>query len=208
MLVSRRSLLSLVGASMAGAALAPALADSLLPPLSAMMSPRTYGSPTAPVTVEEFFSLTCTHCARFANEVMPEITTKLITPGKVRFLYHDYPLDQVAMTACMVARALPPERYEPFCLALFASQNDWAFDPEGGNSTAALGKEALLAGLSPDRFKAVVADDALRQAIAAQQQKDTEQYHIDATPTFRCGTKQHSGELSFKEFCDFAGVKA
>ncbi len=208
MRVSRRSLLSIVGAGLGAAALRPAFAADILPPLSAMLAPRFYGSPTAPVTVDEFFSLTCTHCARFANEVMPEITAKLITPGKVRFLYHDYPLDQVAMTACMVARALPAERYEPFCLALFANQDSWAFAPEGGNSTAALSKEALLAGLSSDRFQAVVADDALRQAIAAQQQKDTEHYHIDATPTFRCGTKQHSGELSFQQFCDFAGVKA
>jgi protein-disulfide isomerase len=185
-----------------------ARADDLLPPLDEMLAPRTFGSPTAPILVEEFFSLTCTHCARFSNEVMPEITEKLVTPGKVRFLYHDYPLDQVAMTACMVARALPRERYEPFCSALFASQDHWAFAPDGGNSTDALAREALLAGLSRPRFDAAVADDALRQAIAAQQQKDTDTYHIDSTPTFRCNGRQHAGELSFQEFVDYTGAKA
>lgn len=205
MQISRRSLLAIAGLAVSGGRVR---ADDLLPPLAAMLVPRTYGDPKAPIVIEEFFSLTCTHCAAFSNEVMPDITTKLIDTGKLQFLYHDYPLDQIAMTACMVARALPPARYEPFCAALFASQDHWAFAPDGGNSTDALAKEALLAGLPRPRFDAAVADDALRQAIASQQQKDTELYKIEATPTFRCNGRQHSGEMSYAEFVDFAGVKA
>ena len=74
-------------------------------------TPRTLGDAAAKVTVLEFFSLTCTHCAAFARETMPQIEKELIAPGKVRFVYHDYPLDQVALTAAMVARYLPPDRY-------------------------------------------------------------------------------------------------
>ena len=69
---------------------------------------RSLGDPAAKVTVQEFFSLTCTHCAAFAQETMPEIEKTLIAPGKLRFVYHDFPLDQVALTAAMVARYLPP----------------------------------------------------------------------------------------------------
>src|SRR5579885_2596613 len=86
---------------------------------------RSLGSPTAKVTVTEFFSLTCIHCAAFARETMPEIEKDLIQPGKVRFVYHDFPLDQVALTAAMVARYLPPAQYYPFVGALFASQDRW-----------------------------------------------------------------------------------
>ena len=74
-------------------------------------TPRTLGDAAAKVTVMEFFSLTCTHCAAFARETMPQIEKELIAPGKVRFVYRDFPLDQVALTAAMVARYLPPDRY-------------------------------------------------------------------------------------------------
>ncbi len=71
-------------------------------------SERSLGDPAAKVTVHEFFSLTCTHCAAFARGTMPEVEKDLIASGKVRFVYHDFPLDQVALTAAMVARSLPP----------------------------------------------------------------------------------------------------
>ena len=77
--------------------------------------------------MNEFFSLTCTHCAAFARETMPQVKKDLIDTGKVRWVFHDFPLDQVALTAAMVARYLPPDRYEPFINALFASQDRWAF---------------------------------------------------------------------------------
>ena len=77
----------------------------------------------------------------------------LIDTGKVRYIFRDFPLDQVALTAAMVARALPPERYEPFILALFASQDRWAF-ARGVNSTEELAKMAALAGMPRDVFDA------------------------------------------------------
>ncbi len=175
--------------------------------MAPFMSERSFGDPKAPVTVQEFFSLTCTHCAAFAREEMPQITAKLVDTGKVRFVYHDYPLDQIALTAAMVARALPPERYEPFISALFASQDRWAFAPEGGNSTDALAKMAALAGLGRASFDAVVANDALKQAILTAQQLATDQYKIDSTPTFLCNGKTHSGDLEFDAFVAFTGVK-
>ena len=85
---------------------------------------RTLGDPAAKVTVQEFFSLTCSHCAAFAKGTMPQIEKDLIEPGKVRFVFHDFPLDQVALTAAMVARYLPPTQYYPFVSALFANMFD------------------------------------------------------------------------------------
>ena len=74
---------------------------------------RALGDPSAKVVITEYFSLTCTHCAAFAKETMPKIEKDLIQPGKVRFVFHDFPLDQVALTAAMVARYLPPNQVLP-----------------------------------------------------------------------------------------------
>ena len=108
--ITRRSLLTVASAI----SLAPAFAHAE----SAWMGERAIGSPAAKVTVLEFFSLTCTHCAHFANTTFPKVKSDLIDTGKVRYVYRDFPLDQVALTAAMVARTLPAERYEPFVNAL------------------------------------------------------------------------------------------
>ncbi|MBV9735092.1 MAG: DsbA family protein [Acidisphaera sp.] len=195
--IRRQFLLGVVGAlAFPGLVRAQAATDSRL-------GERAFGHPDAKATVTEFFSLTCTHCAAFQREVMPKITAELIDTGRLRFLYRDFPLDQVALTAAMVARALPPERYEAFISALFASQDRWAFAPEGGNSTEALAKMAALAGMPRPVFDATIADDKLKQAILAGQQQAETQYHIDSTPSFLCNGKTRSGEMGYGEFVQF-----
>jgi protein-disulfide isomerase len=190
--ISRRTLLSIVAAG----SLAPGLAWAADDPRK---TERSFGHPDAKVTVSEFFSLTCTHCAHFANDVMPQVTKELVDTGKVRFVYHDFPLDQVALTAAMVARALPPERYEPFIAALFASQDRWAF-ARGADTIGELSKLAALAGLSQDTFNATIADTAFRNWIVAQQTADQKQYGIDSTPTFLIGGKTYPGALEYDAF--------
>jgi protein-disulfide isomerase len=192
---SRRSLLAVVG----GLAATPAFAGAE----DARESERSFGRPDAPSVVTEFFSLTCTHCAAFSREVMPQVTTELINTGKLRIIYRDFPLDQVALMAAMVARALPPERYEPFIAALFASQDRWAF-AQGVNSTAELAKMAALAGMARSVFDATIADTGLKNWIIAQQQQAETQFHVDSTPTFVAGDRTHPGEMSYSEFAKFA----
>jgi protein-disulfide isomerase len=162
-------------------------------------APRTLGDSAAKVTVMEFFSLTCTHCAGFARETMPLIEKELIAPGKVRFVYHDFPLDQVALTAAMVARYLPPNRYYPFVNALFANLDRWAF-ARGVNSTEELWKMAALAGMSRPTFDQAVADIDLRDWILKQQQADRDQWKIDATPSFVINGQKYAGEMNFDAF--------
>jgi len=160
---------------------------------------RSLGDPSAKVTVTEFFSLTCTHCAAFARGTMPQIEKELIDPGKVRFVYRDFPLDQVALTAAMVARYLPPNRYYPFISALFANQYRWAF-ARGINTTDELWKMAALAGLSRTTFEKAIADTDLRSWILAQQQADQDRWKIDSTPSFLVNDKTYSGEMDFDAF--------
>jgi protein-disulfide isomerase len=187
----RRTLLSLVALT----GLSPALARAE----DARLAERAIGKPDAKTQVIELFSLTCTHCAAFAQETFPQVKAKLIDTGKVRYIFHDFPLDQVALTAAMVARALPPERYEPFIGALFASQDHWAF-AQGVNSTDELWKLAALAGMSRTTFDATLADTALRNAILAQQKEDATRWNVDSTPSFVINGQMHTGEMNYDTF--------
>lgn len=198
MKLTRRSTLSLAGA----AALLPsvAVADAV-PPTETQ---RSLGSPNAPVTVEEFFSLTCPHCAEFATTVMPEIKTKLIDTGKVRFVFHDYPLDQIALKAAQVSRYLPLASYYPFIEALFAAQNNWAFKP-GVDYKTAIFAYAALAGMGLPLYNQAWDDEALGNWILKGQQEAEQLDGVSATPTFLINGKKYEGAT---DYTTFAGLIA
>jgi protein-disulfide isomerase len=197
MIFSRRFLLTVVPAGFAGGLVAratPARADDVDP-----KAERFIGKPDAKVTVGEYFSLTCTHCATFAATTFLEIKKNLIDKGVVRWVFNDYPLDQVALTASMVARHLPVDRYEPFINALFASQNRWAFG-RGGDPTEELWKIAGLAGMSRTTFDKAIGDKQLRDWIIEQQKADSDEWKIDSTPSFVVNHRKYAGEMSYEAF--------
>ena len=197
--ISRRTLLSVGGLVVAGGAVGvwrymnepppgsklPA-AITAAPPTPAgdpRMAERGLGRADAKVVVTEWFSMTCPHCAAFHRDSLPRIKSELIDTGKMRMVFRDFPLDQAALTAAMVSRALPAERYEPFVAALLASQDRWAFNRQA-NPTEELAKMAALAGLGRDAFNAVIADQGLKNAILKGQEEGDKTYKIDSTPSF------------------------
>jgi protein-disulfide isomerase len=188
---SRRFLLSAVPALAIAPAAAWAADDT--------RSERSVGKPDAKTVVNEYFSLTCTHCAAFSKETLPQVQTNLIDTGKVRWVFHDYPLDQVALTAAMVARYLPIDRYEPFINALFATQDRWAFN-RSTEPTDQLWKTAALAGMSRPTFDKAIADTGLRDWIVQTQQADTDKWKIDSTPSFVINGQKYAGEMSYDTF--------
>jgi protein-disulfide isomerase len=192
MLLTRRILLCTATAG----ALAPRLAKAAANP---QQTDRTVGKHDAKVTVQEFFSLTCTHCADFANQTFPQVRKQLIDTGKVFWIFRDFPLDQVALLAAQVARYLPPERYEPFVLALFANQDRWAF-AEGVNSKDELWKTAALAGMSQATFDKAVADTGLRDWILQQRANAQKEWSIDSTPSFVINGQKFAGEMPYSAF--------
>lgn len=197
MQITRRSILSLVGTAAIAPSFAPGLALADAGP--ATETERAIGSPSAPVTVQEFFSLTCPHCGEFATDTMPQIKTKLIDTGKVRFIYHDFPLDQVALKAAQVARYLPAEEYYPFVEALYASQSDWAFQ-QGEDYHARIFKYAALAGMDQATYDKAWNDAALGQWILNGQQEAEKLYNIDATPSFIINGKKIPGAMDYDTF--------
>ena len=198
----RAGLLAVTGAGIAGwrvpaGAAQPAADDP-------RFAERSLGRADAPVTVTEFYSLTCPHCAAFQRETFPRVKAELIDTGKVRVVFWDFPLDQVALTASMVARSLPPERYEPFTGILMATQDHWAF-ARGVNSTEELAKKAALAGLPREAFNRAIADTELKTWILQRQDEAQKTYAINSTPSFVFagkGTKIHreSGSIGYDDF--------
>ncbi|MBR0673435.1 DsbA family protein [Neoroseomonas soli] len=187
----RRTLLAAAGAMTA----VPVLAQTTDPRLGE----RSMGRADAPVTVQEFFSLTCSHCGAFHREVWPQVKAELVNTGRVRMVWRDFPLDQIALRAHAVARAFPADRYEAFLTALFATQDRWAY-ARGIDHKAEIGKIAALAGMAPAAFEAAWADDDLARAILAQRQQGEREYNIQATPTFVFGRRVVSGNIPFDRF--------
>jgi protein-disulfide isomerase len=160
---------------------------------------RSVGKPDAKTTAIEFFSLTCSHCAAFAVETMPKVKSDLVDTGKVRWVYHDYPLDQIALLAARIARYLPVDRYEPFVNALLATQDRWAFARDV-NHTEELWKTAGLAGMNRATFDKAVADEDLKNWILKEQQADQDKWKIDSTPSFVINGIKYSGEMRYEAF--------
>lgn len=194
--VTRRRILSVVAAGTVAHSLgaaAPAFAQD------ATQTERSIGNPDAKNTVMEFFSLTCSHCAAFHSGTMPQVRKELVETGLVRIVYRDYPLDQVALTAAMVARSLPAERYDPFITALLATQDRWVYN-RGVNPVEELWKMAGLAGMSRPMFDKAIADTTLRDWILRQQQADQDKWKIDSTPSFVINGQKYSGGMTFEAF--------
>lgn len=179
-----------------------AKAQTAVPELAEMMAERAAGPATAPITVVEHFSLTCGHCASFHIQTLPRIKAELIATGRLRLIYRDFPLDRVSLAAHMVARAMPPERYEPFVDTLFRTQSQWAGarDPIG-----ALAQVAALAGMGRPRFDAVLADEALQRAVLDVRLKAEQEDRVEGTPTFIASTgRRASGAITFERFLELA----
>jgi protein-disulfide isomerase len=196
MLISRRSILSIVGATSLMPGVAWADSGTAIPPTE---TERSIGSPNAPVTVEEFFSLTCPHCGEFATVTMPKVKANFVDTGKVRFIYHDFPLDQIALKAAQVSRYLPVAEYYPFIEALFASQSDWAFQ-QGEDYHARIFKYAALAGMDQTTYDKAWNDTALGQWILNGQQEAEQVDKINATPTFIINGQKHPGAMDYDTF--------
>jgi protein-disulfide isomerase len=164
---------------------------------------RSVGRPDARVTVTEFFSLTCGHCAAFHRETWPRVRNELVAQGRVRVVFRDFPLDRLALVAHAVARALPPERYDAFLTLLFAQQDRWAFARNVDN-LAEIARIAAIAGLNRDGFEAAVNDMELQRWILEQRLAAEQQHRIASTPSFVFGSRLVAGAIPFARFAELA----
>ncbi len=142
---------------------------------------KTLGSANAPVTVVEYSSLGCPHCAAWNVEVFPHLKADYIDKGKVRFIARDFPLDQVAAAAAMLARCAPDDKYFDMTDLFFTTQDRWHVSQ---NSVDALFNLVKQAGFTHESFEACLKDQKLLDGITNERKRASEKFHVDATPTF------------------------
>ena len=161
------------------------------------------GPAEAKVVVVEYASMTCGHCAAFHKEVFPQIKTKYIDTNKIRFIMREFPLDNLAAAASMLARCAPAEKVYPMVDMLFATQADWAFAQ--GNPVPKLFEIAKQAGFTQDSFDKCLTNQKLLDQINMQRTRGSEQFGVSATPSFFInGKKLQAGPTlaAFEEMID------
>ncbi len=151
------------------------------------------GKADAKVTIVEYMSMTCPHCARFHNETYDAIKTKYVDSGQVRFVLREFPFDPRAAAAFMLARCAPEGQYFPMISMLFKQQEQWAAAPNGRDALLQMSK---LAGFTQESFEACLTNQKLLDDVQATMQKGDKDFGVKATPTFFVNGKKYSGEMS------------
>ena len=199
----RRDVLGLITCGLGLAALArawPALAQHKKGPaevsVDELMKPGplpelSLGSADAPITVVEYASMTCGHCAHFHTTVFPLLKEKYIDTGKVHFIMREFPLDNLAVAASMLARCAGGDKTFPLISALFAKQEEWAF--VRGDPRPELLKLVKQAGFTQESFDKCLTDQKLLDDIYAIRARASETFGVDATPTFFINGKKLAG---------------
>jgi protein-disulfide isomerase len=155
------------------------------------------GKPDAPVTIIEYASLTCPHCAAFETETLPKIQKNWIDTGKAKLVYRNFPFDKPGLQAAMVASCAPPERYFNFIEVLFQQQAQWA---AAQDPTAALARIAKLGGMSDQQFQTCLANKDLENKIVAQRLAGEKEYGVGSTPTFFINARKIVGAQEYEKF--------
>ena len=132
--------------------------------LAVLPGDHVLGDPKASVTLIEYASLTCPHCAHFSTQILPEVKKKWIDTGKVKLIYRDFPLDQVAAKAAQIAECAGKDRYFGVIDLIFSNQQSWA---TASDPIADLAKPLRIAGLGESEIKACLANEAMSNAVIA-----------------------------------------
>jgi protein-disulfide isomerase len=157
------------------------------------------GPANAPITITEFASMTCPHCAAFNADVFPKIKSAYIDTGKIRYVFREFPLDIKAAAGSMLSRCIAKDdagKYFAVTDMLFKQQGDWVMK----NTTETLTRIGKQAGLSQQAVDDCLKDQALLDKIEADQKFASEVLKVNSTPTFFINGEMIKGETSFEEF--------
>ena len=163
--------------------------------LAVQPNDHVQGDPKAPITLIEYASFTCPHCAHFSVAVLPELKKKWIDTGKVKLIYRDFPLDQTALKAAQLAECAGKDKYFGVLDVIFGTQAKWAVasDPIGE-----LAKSLRIAGMGDAEVKACLANDAVANGVIADY-RGGETLGVNSTPTLFINGEQFKGARSVEE---------
>ncbi len=157
----------------------------------------TLGKADAPITIVEYASMTCPHCARFTRDVFPQLKENYIDKGYVRYVFREYPLDRVALTVSVVGRCLAKDAYIPFVEMMYGELETWAREED---LRAAIKERARRAGMSGDDFEKCLASEDDAKKVLAVQATAIKDYCVSGTPTFFVNGKfLTSGEIPWTD---------
>ncbi|MGY6708690.1 MAG: DsbA family protein [Rhizobiaceae bacterium] len=156
---------------------------------------RVLGEEDAPVTIVEYLSMTCIHCANFHNNTLPEIKERYIDTGQARLIMREFPFDPRAEAGAMLARCADT-RYHAMVDVLFRQYQNWV---QAENARDALLQISRVAGFSQESFEACLTDQQLLNDVRAVRSRGQEDFGVDSTPTFFINGNKYSGALSVDE---------
>lgn len=198
------------GAPQAAPAPAPSLAQAA-PPAATAANPGTpvprlegtdmvMGADNAPITLIEYASMTCPHCANFHIATLPQLKANYIDEGLVKLVFREFPLDAMALRASMIARCAGPERYFSFVEVMFRQQDVWAARGATGDQIIAnLKRLAKLGGMSEEQADACLKNQDVQNTILAIALGGERDFSVRSTPTLIINGKAHAGGLSYEE---------
>ncbi len=157
---------------------------------------KVLGRADAPVTIVEYASFTCPHCAHFHADILPELKKAYIDTGKARLVYRDFPLDRYAFAASVVARCAANDRYFGMVDLLYREQPRWS---GAENPVAALGGLAMLAGISKKKLESCLRDEGLQKTVLQQRLTASQQYKVTSTPTLIVNGANYGGDLTLDQ---------
>jgi protein-disulfide isomerase len=156
---------------------------------------QALGKADAPVTLIEYASMTCSHCANFAVKVYPTLKSRYIDAGKVRYILREFPLDPLAAAGFMLARCAG-DKYYDVTDALFQSQQKWAFVRDPLPQLLAVAKQL---GFTQQSFDECLANQKVLDGIDWVRQRAAEKFGVNSTPTFFINGNIHRGEMTLEE---------
>jgi protein-disulfide isomerase len=170
------------------------------PDLSELHSPgqlgdKVLGPADAKVTVVEYASMSCPHCAHFANTTFPEFKLKYIDSGKVRYIFREFPLNAPAYAVAMLARCAPADRYFEVVDSYFRTQDEWL---RADDVRQAIVDAAKPFGFDDKSFEACISNQALFTGLDAVKNRGAA-FGVQATPTFFINGKKFEGALTIAE---------
>jgi protein-disulfide isomerase len=155
----------------------------------------TMGPDDAKVTVIEYASASCPHCANFYKTTFPELKKQYIDTGKIRFVFREFPHNDAGLAAFMIARCAPKEKYFPLVDTFFQTQDSWLQNPAEG-----LFKIAQLAGFTKASFDACLKNESVAKGIMGVRDRAANEFGVTGIPTFFINGQVLNGETNIDKF--------